>query len=415
MDGRDVTENPLAASPAHEESMDSRLEARVAELEQQLAVRSAAEGDGLRGGAAAAVARLNSAPTNWHQATIYFLTSEAEEDAVMHRRAPLMFAAGLVMVIVQVVAMYGVVMGMMHPPCINNLQCAEVGFFCEVARDGSRGRCSSCGESAPFIPYEADTLIPGGGSAVGAAAGPSGTRITPHQEFNKIFDQSYPHREIGLKRSDIPDGFAGWNFTMVQHRCARPIQSFRYASEWRDDNIVMTDQGDLPEEFQPTRDDAKHFSARTVKNWCAACTRTPGPDDYLPDPLNENGLAMFDNTTGLEVSVMNSKLRSILAVNAMSMPDWTALLLCSYVVGMTIVGEIKDTQLCSFSVERTAKDLSAGWKIALELLGVLRSHFFLMPLMVATPVVVLTQGGSAMSICFNTIVRLAASSYRVVP
>ena len=43
--GRDVTENPLAASPAHEESMDSRLEARVAELEQQLAVMSAAEGE----------------------------------------------------------------------------------------------------------------------------------------------------------------------------------------------------------------------------------------------------------------------------------------------------------------------------------------------------------------------------------
>ena len=70
---------------------------------------------------------------------------------------------------------------------------------------------------------------------------------------------------------------------------------------------------------------------------------------------------------------------------------------------MTVVGEIKDTALCSMSAERNIKELSLGWQIALEILNVLRSQFFLQPLMGAIPVVVLTQGGSAMTICFNTI------------
>ena len=192
------------------------------------------------------------------------------------------------------------------------------------------------------------------------------------------------------------------SFTQVKNRCSQPITSFRYSVKGVDfgDEVIIADRGDLPDGRRPTRDGSKHFSAKTVKNWCSACTRTLAPNDYLPDPLNENGIALYDNETGLEVSVMNSKLRSILAVNAMSSADWMALLLCSYVVGMTIVGEIKDTQLCTFSIARNAKELSAGWKIALEVLGVLRSHFFLLPLMGAIPCVVLTQGGSAMAICF---------------
>ena len=357
------------------------------------------------------LARIGAAPTNWHQATIYFLTSTDEEDAQMRRRAPLMYVAGVILVVVQIISMYGVVMGMMAPPCINNVQCSAAGFYCEVARDGRSGRCQSCGGDAPMMPYEADTLLPGENAV-------SGFGINKHQEFNKIFYQSYPHREFGLKRSDIPDGFAGWNFTQVKNRCSEPIASFSYSvsgtssgSPTLTDEVIITDRGDLPAGRRPTRSGSKYYSAKTVKNWCAACTRTLGPDDYLPDPLNDNGLALYDNETGLEVSVMNTKLQSILAVNAMAIPDWTALLLCSYVVGMTVLGEIKDTQLCTFSIARNAKELSVGWKIALELLGILRSHFFLLPLMGAIPCVVLTQGGSAMAICFNTIAILFRTSF----
>ena len=50
--------------------------------------------------------------------------------------------------------------------------------------------------------------------------------------------------------------------------------------------------------------------------------------------------------------------------------------------------------------------LSMPWKVALEVLNRLRSQFFLAPLMGATPAVVVTQGGHALAICFNTIAIL---------
>jgi len=337
----------------------------------------------------------------------------------MRKRAPAMFGAGIVMTIVQIIAMYGIIMGMVAPPCISNIQCKDEGQYCETAMDGKSGRCQACGEQPMLIPYHATTKVPGT-SAV------SGFGEREYQEMNKIFDQSYPHLEAGIKRSDIPDQFGGYNFTMVKNRCTLPIQSFRWAATKDGDGetpdgscgnpIIMRDRGDLPVEFKTSRAMTKHFSARTVKSWCAKCVRRPGPNDLRPEPLNENGLAVYDNVTGLEVSVMNSKLVSILAVNAMSQPDWMALFLCSYVAGLTVVGEIKDNALCTMSIERhiaaagdpdtDASKLHMRWLIALEVLGILRMQFFLLPLMGAIPVVVLTQGGSAMSICFNTIAIL---------
>ena len=83
--------------------------------------------------------------------------------------------------------------------------------------------------------------------------------------------------------------------------------------------------------------------------------------------------------------------------------DWVALILCSYVVGMQMVGEIKDTSLCEIAMDRNIKELPIFWQYALGFLNRLRSQFFLQPLVGAIPCVVLTQGGSAVDICFNTI------------
>ena len=57
-------------------------------------------------------------------------------------------------------------------------------------------------------------------------------------------------------------------------------------------------------------------------------------------------------------------------------------------------------------MERHSKELGPGWQLALNLLNRLRSQVFLQPLMGAIPAVVLTQGGSALNICFNTIAVL---------
>jgi hypothetical protein len=56
---------------------------------------------------------------------------------------------------------------------------------------------------------------------------------------------------------------------------------------------------------------------------------------------------------------------------------------------------------------RNIEELSIFWQYALGFLNRLRSQIFLHPLVGAIPCVVLTQGGSALDICFNTIaVRL---------
>ena len=69
------------------------------------------------------------------------------------------------------------------------------------------------------------------------------------------------------------------------------------------------------------------------------------------------------------------------------------MILCSYVVGLQVVGEIKDTTLCEIAMDRNIKELSVFWQYALGFLNRLRSQLFLQPLVGAIACVVLTQGG----------------------
>ena len=85
-------------------------------------------------------AKLAEAPTNWHQATIYFMTSTAKEDEPMRKLAPLMFCGGMAMVLLQIAAIYGLVSGLVHPSCTSNTQCTRPGFFCYIEPDEDRGK-----------------------------------------------------------------------------------------------------------------------------------------------------------------------------------------------------------------------------------------------------------------------------------
>jgi hypothetical protein len=58
------------------------------------------------------------------------------------------------------------------------------------------------------------------------------------------------------------------------------------------------------------------------------------------------------------------------------------------------------------AMARNLQELSPLWRFALRLLNRLRTQLFLSPLMGAIPGVVLTQGGSALLIAFNTIAVL---------
>eukprot|EP01051_Picozoa_sp_SAG22_P007687 SAG22_NODE_550_length_9202_cov_30.666484_2_plen_195_part_00 len=176
--GSGATPEPATFEHAFESESGDDLESRVRAQGAQIAELKAALDDGRfagsgtpqSSGVAAALARLGTAPTNWHQATVYFLTSKAEADAPMRKRAPLMFVAGLLMVIVQTATAYAMMSAMSHAACMSNEQCTNMGFFCFVPPDSGnfwsrkgQGRCQMCGELPPLVPYRHETLRVGYG------------------------------------------------------------------------------------------------------------------------------------------------------------------------------------------------------------------------------------------------------------
>ena len=66
----------------------------------------------------------------------------------MRKIAPLMYLAGLSMVVMQIGAAYSMITGMVHPSCTSNTQCDRPGFFCYIAPDEERGNCQMCGACA---------------------------------------------------------------------------------------------------------------------------------------------------------------------------------------------------------------------------------------------------------------------------
>jgi hypothetical protein len=399
------TDNPLGSTsdPGFTTSRSGiatgDYEARLSAQEERLAAQGEQIATLLQGATnpAAVMARLESAPTNWHQAMVYFLTSKAAEDTHMRRRVPLMYAGSLLMVTTQIIATYGLLVAMLVPACNSNSHCNDrTGFFCYESPVGHSGNCKMCGQAAPLPYYLSNERIPG--CEGGCTEGPY---TYEYKEYNVVWDQHYKQGFMG-KRSTTPEAFAGYNFTMIKETCTRPIRSFRWKYEGRLDSTVVTDRGDLPawipnERIQP-RGGESEYSTGSVARWCNACVQ--------PSEFDEgDGLMQSDPETGLAVSIMNNRLLALNNLRAMSFTDWVALMLCSYLVGLTVFGEIKDILLCELSAQRNLSELSLGWQRALAVLSRLRSQFFLQPLMGAIPAVVLTQGGSAMAICFNTIVR----------
>ena len=101
-------------------------------------------------------ARLTAAPTNLHQAVVFWLTSEDEQDARMRRWAPLLFVLSLVLVFAQTATAVGVLFGVYSPSCATSDHCRD-GMFCNQNFDDSNGdgviqpndlgakRCAFCG------------------------------------------------------------------------------------------------------------------------------------------------------------------------------------------------------------------------------------------------------------------------------
>lgn len=325
----------------------------------------------------------------------------------MRKKAPLMFARGLLMVLLQIVTAYALIIGMMSPACVSNVQCTMPGYFCYVPKEqiwSVSGRCQMCGTFTPLVVYRSDTET---------FADPRKGGEVVNREYNVIWDQTYPSGRLG-KRSRTPDyAVEGvYNFSMVAETCTAPVKSFDWDFEiLEDESIAITDRTDLPTWLPDSRIDPllgmfqahNHWSASSVARWCDACTQHRPSEDAFD---TADGTTTSDRTTGLTVSIMNGRLVAMISVDAMAPLDWATLVLCAYVVGLQISGEIKDTALCEMQKQRSLKELSSGWRLALSLLNRLRSQFFLAPLMGCIPSVILMQGGSALNIAFNTIAVL---------
>jgi hypothetical protein len=267
--------------------------------------------------------------------------TKADEDASMHKKAPLIYAGSLLMVAMQLFAVYGVLTAMLHPSCVSNAQCNErPGFFCYRSENDERGNCMMCGSATPLPAYLSTESLPD-----------PKFNDNDFTEYNLVMDLHYSAGFAG-KRSETPDKFAGFNFTMVRDRCAPPIQGFRGPSYDGDKRTtVVTDRGDLDRDYpwipneriKPPISNTfliTTFSAASTARWCAACVEEIDP---LMGEIHEvDGLTVSDDETGLAVSIMNNRLLAMLSTKAMAPLDWVALLLCSYMVGLTVAGEIKE-------------------------------------------------------------------------
>ena len=388
----DGTSNPLAEASVRVDSGDSDTMTR-AELKREMArfkreildASSPVATSGCRASddsMHAVLARVGAAPTNWHQATVFFLTSKADEDMEMRAKAPFMYAASLLMVLMQFLATMGIAAGMMFPTCVQSSQC-QSGCFCYKTGSSSRGLCTFCGSVTPLVPY----WSPPGTERTGY--GPTGYE----KQWNVLSTSLYPRD--GLRRPADAVGFAGFNVTHVKATCTPPFQKVRRFTILTEDEVpgyarrTLTWTGeDVPPGIVPSRVTLDHhiglqnndFSASSVGAWCDNCVYSTG-----------------------DVSHLSEHLLAFASVEAMSTADWLATVVCTYVFAVTMVGEIKDIELCQMAANRGHLEVSRRWQMALSFLNLFRAHGFVMVLVMCIPLVILTRGGGSLDVAFNTI------------
>jgi hypothetical protein len=267
------------ANPLSEDADDTTAPASASQL--AAAVRSI-------------VARLTETPTNFHQATVHFLATDAPQDAAMARRAPLLYAGSLVMVSLQSATALGVWVGTFAASCATSDQCDAGNYCAHVAGN----RCVGC-ESDGFVL---------------------------------------------LSSEDIS------NLTLVAEACTMPYTERN--------GLTSTD----------------------VASFCEACVRNDG--------TIHQGVTVDDNLA------------------AMGPADNITLVFAAFIVAFTVVGELKDIELCSMAVAHAGDKLSKGWWLALRFVLWMRRWVFLPILVVNVPFLVLYKGGDALSVCLNTVAIL---------
>eukprot|EP01052_Picozoa_sp_SAG31_P023491 SAG31_NODE_1941_length_6859_cov_3.362278_2_plen_461_part_00 len=121
-----------------------------------------------------------------------------------------------------------------------------------------------------------------------------------------------------------------------------------------------------------------------VASWCESCV---SPIDLAVDTLTGDALARAN-------------------VSSMGLFDWFALVLSTFIVALTVVGELKDIELVKLAVLHAADKLTLRWRMALAVLCGMRRWLFLPYLVLAVPWLLLNKGGDALSVCFNSVAVL---------
>jgi hypothetical protein len=129
------------------------------------------------------------------------------------------------------------------------------------------------------------------------------------------------------------------------------------------------------------------WSAMRQEEWCNACYDEP--------------LGVVWDYTNTEIMLEN--------VHAMLWTDHIAFMLCTVLVAMSVVGELKDIELCEIALGRAASAKGAplrGWRRSLYALTFARRWSFLPGLCCTIPALIVTEGGGALSVCLNTVSRV---------
>lgn len=177
------------------------------------------------------------------------------------------------------------------------------------------------------------------------------------------------------------------------HSAVSKIRHFTILSETDDrrgHTLTWTGE-DVPTGSTPSRSSLDHdiglqvndFSASSVGSWCDSCVFATG-----------------------DVSHLSEHLLASINVGAMSIGDWFAAVGCTYVFAVTMVGEIKDIELCEIAANRGRLEMSRRWRLALSFLNLFRAHAVVLSLVVCVPLVILSRGGGSLDVAFNTIAIL---------
>jgi hypothetical protein len=169
------------------------------------------------------VAHLNETPSNFHQCTLYFLTTDAPEDAKGKAIAPLLFVCSATIVLGQCATVTAIGKGTSVPTCASNDHC-NPGFFCGTDNPIATNRCGSCGWDGLFDVHTRPQDFTNVSIVAEACAFPHTAWTSPHPKAYGWGILTYPATTV-----------TQWCEACVYNDgTANPMST----SEWFDDNIA---------------------------------------------------------------------------------------------------------------------------------------------------------------------------------